>query len=171
MRRTSSPSECDSNYPTYSTCPFLDSRASDHTHVPSIPSTPSTPPTQRGRSKSQINATINIPPSWGGQQVRAAASPYTCIHVYSTRQVCMYISIHAHPNPLLDLLTSDQTVLEEALQSTYVCTYCIYIDVHQICGHCHRHMPLSGSHRARASELDVAGDLQGINPTQCHAPS
>lgn len=85
----------------------------------------------------------------------------------------MYISIHALPNPLLDLLTSDQTVLEEALQSTYVCTYCIYIDVHQICGHCHRHMPLSGSHRARASlsELDVAGDLQGINPTQCHAPS
>lgn len=100
--------------------------------------------------------------------VLAAASHYTCLHIYSTRQ-CAFIPVH--PNPLLDLLTSDQTVLEETFQSTYVCTYCIYIDVHQICGHCHRHMPLSGSHRARASELDVAGDLQGINPTQCHAPS
>lgn len=82
-----------SNYPTYSTCPFIDSRPSDHTH---IPSTPSTPPTQRGRSKSQINETINIPPSWGSQQVRAAASPYTCIHVYSTRQcVCTYLYMHS----------------------------------------------------------------------------
>lgn len=77
--------------------------------------------------------------------------PY--VHIISTRQ-CVFI--HVHPNPLLDLLTSDQTVLE-ALQSTYIHTCAS--DLCSLPSLWRMRMLLSGSNRA-----SVARDLQGINP-------